>query len=201
VFFDPTRGLAIITLDVAEGTDLERIKTPCGVVVSPAAPAEVILRDESCRDLVYDASYGQLPDGTIVVAVHDDSGTFPLDQDQVRVRVVLDAYQDADEPWVLDAQPVAWGGGCPICGELDEIDLAGSGGDDAGESDEDEDDDDQFWRGGDVDDDVDDDGDDEGPWTHRGGGLPRAGEEETPPDVVPMPRRFAYEDLIPPSPN
>jgi len=143
MYFDPEVDVALLVLDAEEGKPLRKIETPCGVVISPAAHAHVILCQEDDRDLVYDAAYGSLPDGTIVVAVKNDSGTFP-EGTSVNVRLILDPYQQGDEPWVLDASPVAWADGCPICGGLGGEDL------------EDEDPDDEGW-------DPDDDGEDDQP--------------------------------------
>lgn len=124
MYFDPEVGLVLITIDADEGVPLRKIETPCDVVISPAAPAQVILREEDGRDLVFDAAYGSLPDGAVVVAVKNDSGTFP-EATSLRVRVILDPYQAGDEPFVLDADPEAWADGCPICGK-----LGGDGSDD-----------------------------------------------------------------------
>jgi hypothetical protein len=184
MYYDPQRALVLVVLDVAEGATLKRINTPCGVVIAPASHAQVILSQDDLKDMVYDAAYGQLPDGTIVVGVKNDSGTFPEDEMSLKVRVVLDPYQSkCAGPEVVDPKLVAWGGGCPVCGDLTPDDFGAS-----------PDEDDDFDEGSDGDDPSGDDEDES--WANDD----EDDEDDEAPGEYPMPRRFTL-DMLKPSTN
>ena len=59
MFFDASRRIVLVLLDVEDGTSLHEIKTECGITVSPVAPAELIVyvSDSHCK-VVFEAVYG-----------------------------------------------------------------------------------------------------------------------------------------------
>ncbi|MDA4133384.1 MAG: hypothetical protein OK454_09730 [Thaumarchaeota archaeon] len=184
MFFDASRRIALVLLDVEDGTSLHEIKTECGITVSPVAPAELIVyvSDSQCK-VVFGAVYGSLPDGTLVVAAKNGSDAFPcpLSEPDLKVKLILDPYQaKCDDVDVVEPKLALWMDGCPICGKLTNEDV-----------DEFEDDD----AGDDRDDDGGGGGDDEPAkdWTPDGGG-----EEE--PVEVEKPRRWTL-DMLQPSNN
>ena len=62
MFFDASRRIVLVLLDVEDGTEVPEIKTECGVTVAPTRDAEVIVyvSDSHCK-VVFDAVYGSPP--------------------------------------------------------------------------------------------------------------------------------------------
>lgn len=172
--FDPATGVAVIPLDVAEGSRPKQIETPCGVIVSPVVPAQVIVRDRDLPPIVFDAVHGKLPDGSSVIGILNESGAWRDTAEELTVRIISDPYQKSDCHHVFDTEVVIWTGGCPICGDVTVEDLDAF--DPPADEDEDDDDPADDWKKGPPDD------DDE-------------------PPTYPLPRRFVYEDLVKPSCN
>jgi len=115
---DPINGVALVLLDIPEDARPKRIATECGVNISPVAPAQVIVFDPTGSDIAYPAVHGCLPDGFHVIGVLNGDGAFPDTVGRLDIRIIFDPHQKSDEPWVLDAHPVIWADGCPICGDL-----------------------------------------------------------------------------------
>ena len=91
------------------------------------ATAEVIVyvSDSHCK-VVFDAVYGALPDGTLVVAAKNGSDAFPnpLSEPDLKAKIILNPYQVAcDAVDVIEPKLVLWMGGCPICGKLKNEDI------------------------------------------------------------------------------
>lgn len=179
MFYDATRRIVLILMDVEDGTNLDAIETECEVTVSPAKPAEVIvyLSESHCK-VVFEASYGALPDGTVVIAVKNGSGAFPTTdiEPKLKVKILLNPYQVADPVDVIEPRLVLWLGGCPICGKVKPEEI-----------DEFEDDDD----GDGPEDDDNGDGDDSPEWE------PSGDEGEAPEAPEPPKRRWSLDMLKP----
>ena len=186
MFFDASRRIVLVLLDVEDGTEVPEIKTECGVTVAPIPRAEVIvyLSDSHCK-VVFEAVYGALPDGTLVVAAKNGSDAFPnpLSEPDLKTKILLNPYQVVcDAVDVIEPKLVLWMGGCPICGKLKNEDI------DAFEFD--------------ADDEGDDEGDDTG-GDEGGDDDPAddptltADDDEEEPVEIPMPRRWSMEMLNP----
>jgi hypothetical protein len=192
MFFDPSRRIALVLLDVEDGTSLHEIKTECGITVSPVAPAELIVyvSDSHCK-VVFEAVYGALPDGTLVVAAKNGSDAFPcpLSEPDLKVKLILDPYQaKCDDVDVVEPKLVLWMGGCPLCGKLDPDEV------DQFEVDEDDPEEQEGGGGPSGDDDAGGGGKEPADdWT------PGSGDEEEPVEV-PTSRRWTL-DMLEPSKN
>lgn len=90
----------------------KRIKTEFGIV-APVALAEVIVYDG--HRVVFDAQYGALPNGAIVVMVADVDGAFVFN-DEIAVQIIFHAFANDDEDWVAKIGLALVGKECPCCG-------------------------------------------------------------------------------------
>ena len=85
----------------------EVLTTPCGVTISPTAPAEVKIDGHW-----YSARYGMLPNGTAVVGFAPDR---PI-KNEFKAKIIFEPYDqhDEEEIYTLDMELVDQED-CPIC--------------------------------------------------------------------------------------
>lgn len=105
-----------MVLLLADEMEKGKITSPCGVVISPVAKCEITLYDEDGTRIVYDGTYGSLPDSTLVVAVDNSDGAWPEGL-EIKVRVVTEPYNcnDCQEVHDFKLSFISGEEPCPIC--------------------------------------------------------------------------------------
>jgi hypothetical protein len=114
--------LLFVRENEVESTEL---KCPCGMILSPVAPGEIITYDEHGTRLVFDIAYGCLPNGVTVIGVIDKASDCFPQEDRLTARLLLDPYTEDDEVQVesvvLTLIIPEEEGHCAMCGsELEE---------------------------------------------------------------------------------
>src|SRR4051812_23650617 len=94
-FFDEDHHVLLMMDEREDGYEADSIVTPAGVTIMPVARADVIVSLPDGPRLVYEANYGSLPNGALVVMVRNSSGTFP-EEATVEARIVFEPYDPED---------------------------------------------------------------------------------------------------------
>lgn len=87
----------ILPTQTEEGENPQTIETECGLLISPVASADVILTGPDGVRVVFDAVYGRLPNGVVVVAVIDNEDVFPANDDELDLKITLDPFIAEDD--------------------------------------------------------------------------------------------------------
>lgn len=109
-----------VVLFAIEDKPIKTLETPCNILISPLAEAEVIvyLKGETGETLrlVFDAVTGMLPNQTTVIGVKDDEGSFPSDDEEIDIRIIFEPFSPQDSPRIDRLTATQVSDPCPLCG-------------------------------------------------------------------------------------
>ena len=107
--------VTILLTDTEDDARVQLITLKCGIQVSPVTSAEVIVYDVAAR-IVFDADYGLLPNGDVVVSIRDSHEVFPT-EDTIELKLVFGPYSEFEEHTVLIGKFTKIPADeCPLCG-------------------------------------------------------------------------------------